>query len=93
MINAAQVVQKQLSECTVVINGAGAAGITIANLLFAYGVKDIIVCDSQGAIYKGRQNNMNYFKTRLADKTNKFLKKGLLKEVIKGSDIFIGVSV
>ena len=54
LINAAKVVQKDLSTCSIVINGAGAAGLTIAKLLQAYGVKDIIICDSQGAIYKGR---------------------------------------
>lgn len=62
LINAAKVVQKDLSTCEVVINGAGAAGLTIAKLLQAYGVKDIIVCDSQGAIYKGREHGMNEFK-------------------------------
>jgi len=54
LINAAKLVNKEISDCKCVINGAGAAGITIAKLLLAYGVKDIIVCDSSGAIYRGR---------------------------------------
>lgn len=93
LINAAKVVQKDLSTCEVVINGAGAAGLTIAKLLQAYGVRDIIVCDSQGAIYKGRETGMNAFKETIAETTNLQGKKGSLKDVIKGSDIFIGVSI
>ena len=54
LINAAKVVDKNVRDCKMVINGAGAAGITIAKLLLNYGVKDIIICDSTGAIYRGR---------------------------------------
>lgn len=59
LINAAKVADKNLADCKIVINGAGAAGITIAKLLLAYGVKDIVVCDSTGSIYEGREANMN----------------------------------
>ena len=55
LINAVKVVEKDMTACKVIINGAGAAGITIAKLLLNYGVKDMIVCDSKGAIYKGRK--------------------------------------
>jgi malate dehydrogenase (oxaloacetate-decarboxylating) len=76
-----------------VINGAGAAGITIAKLLLAYGVKNIIICDSTGAIYRGRERNMNNAKKRIAELTNIENRSGSLKDVIKGTDVFIGVSI
>jgi malate dehydrogenase (oxaloacetate-decarboxylating) len=66
LINAAKVVKKEISQMKCIINGAGAAGITIAKLLLAYGVKDIILCDSTGSIYRGRQNNMNAHKHAIA---------------------------
>ena len=92
LINAVKVAEKKLQECKVVINGAGAAGITIAKLLLSYGVKDITICDSTGSIYKGRLKNMNAAKQRIADVTNLSGKTGGLSDVIVGSDIFIGVS-
>lgn len=70
LINAAKVVEKQLNTCKIVINGAGAAGITIAKLLLSYGVKDIIICDSIGSIYRGRTKNMNEAKRKIAEVTN-----------------------
>lgn len=66
LINAVKVVEKDLKECKVIINGAGAAGITIAKLLLSYGVKDIILCDSTGSIYRGRTQNMNEAKRKIA---------------------------
>lgn len=62
LINAVKVVDKNLHKCKILINGAGAAGIAIAKLLLHYGVKDIVLCDSKGAIYKGRKFGMNSFK-------------------------------
>ena len=93
LINAAKVVNKDLKECKMVINGAGAAGITIAKLLLAYGVQDIVVCDSTGAIYRGRSKNMNSAKKKIAEFTNIYNKQGSLKDVIQGTDVFIGVSI
>lgn len=92
LINAAKVVEKDLRECKIIINGAGAAGITIAKLLLSYGVKDIIICDSAGSIYRGRTNNMNEAKRKIAEVTNKDNLNGQLPDAIKGTDIFIGVS-
>ena len=92
MINAVKVVEKDLHQCKIVINGAGAAGITIAKLLLSYGVKDIVVCDSIGSIYKGRTKNMNDHKRKIAEVTNLEGKMGLLPNVLVGTDIFIGVS-
>ena len=71
LINAAKVVEKDLKECKIIINGAGAAGITVAKLLLSYGAKDIILCDSAGSIYRGRTNNMNEAKRKIAEITNK----------------------
>jgi len=70
LINAVKVVDKKMQDCKIIINGAGAAGITIAHLLLDYGVKDIIICDSQGSIYKGRPKNMNAQKKSIAEITN-----------------------
>ncbi|BDG43154.1 NAD-dependent malic enzyme [Parageobacillus caldoxylosilyticus] len=93
LINALKVVQKRLSECKVIINGAGAAGIAIAKLLLYMGVGDIILCDSKGAIYENRPYGMNKIKETLAKQTNRGRVQGTLKEVIQAADIFIGVSV
>ena len=92
LINGCKVVDKKLSDCKIIINGAGAAGITIANLLLDYGVNDIILCDSQGSIYRGRTKNMNQMKKKIAEVTNLDNKIGSLGDVIEGTDIFIGVS-
>lgn len=75
----------------IVVNGAGAAGLAIVDLLLKYGFKDIIICDSKGAIYGGRED-LNEEKKRFANLTNLEERKGLLGEVIKERDIFIGVS-
>ena len=93
LINAVKVVEKDMRACKVVINGAGAAGITIAKLLLHYGVKNVIVCDTAGVIYKGRPKNMNHAKDLIAEVTNLENHKGTLNDVIVGADIFIGVSV
>ncbi|EZP76922.1 malate dehydrogenase [Parageobacillus genomosp. 1] len=93
LTNALKVVQKRLNECKVVINGAGAAGIAITKLLLSMGVSDIILCDSKGAIYENRPYGMNAMKETIAKQTNRTRAQGTLKDVIKGADIFIGVSV
>lgn len=92
LINAVKVVQKDMRDCKVLVNGAGAAGITIAKLLLDYGVQDLIVCDSKGAIYNGRKEGMNDAKRKIAEVTNLQNKRGKLGDVIVGTDIFIGVS-
>lgn len=93
LINALRVVDKDLSDIKVVLNGAGAAGIAIVKLLYSYGVRDMIMCDSKGAIYEGRQHGMNDTKAYVANWTNKDKIDGSLEEVIKDADVFIGVSV
>ncbi|MBM6184894.1 NAD-dependent malic enzyme [Staphylococcus epidermidis] len=93
LINALKIVNKELTDIKVVLNGAGAAGIAIVKLLHAYGVNNTIMCDSKGAIYSGRNLGMNDTKTYVAKWTNKDKVEGSLEEVIKDADVFIGVSV
>lgn len=91
LINALKLVKKELKNIKVVINGAGAAGGAIVNMLVNIGVENILICDSKGIIYKGSPNN-NWYKEELAKITNKENIKGFLKDAIIGSDVFIGVS-
>ncbi|MCG1249354.1 NAD-dependent malic enzyme [Staphylococcus epidermidis] len=93
LINALKIVDKELMDIKVVLNGAGAAGIAIVKLLHAYGVNNMIMCDSKGAIYSGRNFGMNDTKTYVAKWTNKDKVEGSLEEVIKDADVFLGVSV
>ncbi|MGA5687530.1 NAD(P)-dependent malic enzyme [Cytobacillus pseudoceanisediminis] len=90
--NALKLVDKQMDKIKIVINGAGAAGIAIIKLLLNMGVKDIIMCDTKGAIFEGRQERMNPVKESVAKITNQDKRQGPLEEVIIGADVFIGVS-
>lgn len=91
LINAMKVVDKKVEDVKVVISGAGAAGIAITKLLLSYGFKHISLQDSKGLIYEGR-DNLNSYKQRIAELTNRAQLKGNLKEAMVGADIFIGVS-
>ena len=93
LINALRIVDKDLSDIKVVLNGAGAAGIAIVKLLDSYGVRNMIMCDSRGAIFEGRSYGMNDTKDYVAKFTNKDKIEGSLNDVIKDADVFIGVSV
>ncbi|MBM7541921.1 NAD(P)-dependent malic enzyme [Amphibacillus cookii] len=93
LVNALKLVGKEFSSTKVVINGAGAAGIAIVKLLAHFGVKDMVLCDSNGAIYAGRPYGMNPIKDEVAKITNKEKQEGDLATVIKGTDVFIGVSL
>lgn len=93
LINALKIVGKSFEEIEIVVNGAGAAGISITRLLNSMGAKNIVLCDSKGAIYPGRPIGMNSEKELIAKETNKNNEKGRLEDVIKGKDVFIGVSV
>ena len=92
MLNALKVVGKKIDEIRVVTSGAGAAGIAIIKLLISMGLKDVVLCDRHGAIYKGRPEGMNPMKDEMAEITNQQMRKGSLEDVIKGADVFIGVS-
>jgi len=91
MINALRIVDKKLSEISVVVNGAGAAATAITKLLISCGMSDVVLCDRTGAIWEGRES-LNEAKAEIAAMTNKKMKKGGLKDVIVGADVFIGVS-
>lgn len=91
LINATKIISKSLADCKAVINGAGAAGTAIAKLLMTLGLKDVILCDRTGAIYEGREK-LNDAKQSIAKLTNRGMKKGSLADVVKDTDIFIGVS-
>lgn len=91
MINALKLIKKDISELKAVVNGCGAAGIAITKLLISVGLKEVIICDRKGAVYKGR-DGLNASKEEMAEITNHNNVKGSLKEVIKGADVFIGVS-
>lgn len=91
LYNALKVVDKKLEEVKIIINGAGSAGIAVCKLLLNAGVKNIIMCDRQGAIFKGA-DMLNPSQQEIAVDTNKDMESGRLSEVIKGADVFIGVS-
>ena len=91
MMNALKLVGKRLEDVRIVTSGAGAAGIAIIRLLMAMGLRDVIMCDRQGAIYEGR-DGLNPVKQEMARITNPERRAGSLAEVIKGADVFIGVS-
>ncbi len=91
LLNALRVVKKDISEIKLILNGAGAAGISIARLLISSGVKNIILCDKIGAIYEGVEG-VNEAQAQMAKISNPNKEKGSLKDVIKDADVFIGVS-
>ncbi len=93
MINAMKLVGKDWDKIKIVMSGAGAAGVSIAKLLMSYGVKNVILCDRHGAIYAGREDIVgNLSKMELAQISNPFGEKGSFAEVLRGADVFIGVS-
>lgn len=92
LINALRVVKKDKSAVKVVVNGAGAAAVSITKLLLSEGYADITLCDRTGAIYEGRKENMNAAKEELAKVTNLKKQAGTLADVLAGADVFLGVS-
>ena len=92
LTNALKLVKKNLPAVRIVINGAGAAATAITKLLVSAGAFDVTLCDRSGAIYDGRPDHMNPAKEEIASITNPGKRKGTLAEVLKGADIFIGVS-
>ena len=92
LINAFKLINKSFDNVKVVVNGAGAAGMAITHLLQSMNTEHIILCDRMGAIYSGRTEDMNSYKQEIAEITNLQKEKGALSDVIKGADVFIGVS-
>ena len=91
MTNALKLAGKKIEDISVVVNGSGAAGIAITRLLMSRGLKNVILCDRKGAIYEGR-DGLNPIKEEMAKISNLKKIKGSLGDVIKGADVFIGVS-
>jgi malate dehydrogenase (oxaloacetate-decarboxylating) len=93
LMNALKLVNKTVQEIKIVVNGAGAAGIAITNLLISLGARNIMMCDSKGIIYKNRPHGMNDQKAKIAEITNSGEETGTLKDALNNADVFIGVSV
>ena len=91
LTNALKVAERQLPDCRIVLNGPGAAGTAITKMLLTLGARDITVCDRAGAIFRGREG-LSGHKLRLAELTNPENRRGTLAEVLRGADVFIGVS-
>lgn len=92
LVNALKVVGKKIEDIKLVANGAGSAGIAIVKLLMSMGLKNVIMCDTKGAIYKGRPYGMNKYKDEIAEATNPDRFDGDLAGALVGADVFIGVS-
>jgi len=93
LISALKITGRKAEGLRVVMNGAGAAGSAVARFLLNYGVRDVVLCDRTGAIYRGRKENMNAAKQAIAEVTNAENERGTLAELMRGKDCFIGVSV
>ncbi len=92
VLNAVKLVNKKIEDLVVVINGAGAAGVAIGKLLLSSGVKDVIMCNSKGVIYEGKEG-LNDEIVKVSKITNQEKKQGTLADVAKGADVLVGVSV
>jgi malate dehydrogenase (oxaloacetate-decarboxylating) len=92
LLNALKVVGKEIEHVKVVISGAGVAGIGVARLLTRAGVRDVVVCDRAGALYRYRPSRMNWAKAYLAKETNQQDRRGGLTEMLQDADVFIGLS-
>lgn len=92
LINSFKLVKKNIEDVKIVMSGAGAAGIAICRFLLSAGAKNVILCDRSGAIYNGRPEHMNWAKDEIAKETNPNKEMGNLAEVLKGADVFLGIS-
>jgi len=92
LYNALKIVNKKIEDVEIVVSGAGAAAIACSRLFIEAGVKNVILCDRAGAIYKNRQENMNSYKKEIAKISNLNQETGTLKQVLKNKDLFIGLS-
>lgn len=92
LINALKIVGKRMEDVKVVVNGVGAAGVACSRIVMAAGVRNIVGCDQTGAIYEGRTERMNWVKEWYARNTNPDKEKGSIRDVIRGADVFFGLS-
>lgn len=92
LLNALKLVEKDLADVKIVLNGAGAAGGAICRYLIAAGARNVVLCDRSGALYRGRGEGMNFAKEELAALSNPENEKGSLQDVMRGADVFLGLS-
>ncbi|MGI8812859.1 MAG: NAD-dependent malic enzyme [Pyrinomonadaceae bacterium] len=92
LINALKIVGKRMEDIKVVVNGVGAAGVACSKIVMAAGVRNIVGCDQSGALFQGRKENMNWVKDWYAQHTNTEKEEGSVHDVIKGADVFFGLS-
>ncbi len=92
LLNALKVVKKKIEDVKIVMSGAGAAGTAICKFLLSAGAKNVIMCDRSGALYEGRKEHMNWAKEELAALSNPNREKGSVGNVMKGADVFLGLS-
>src|SRR5205085_5369792 len=93
LINALKIVGKQMEDVKVVVNGVGAAGVACTKIIMSAGVTNIVGCDQHGALYQGRRENMNWMKDWYAQHTNPANEQGTVHDVMRGADVFLGLSV
>jgi malate dehydrogenase (oxaloacetate-decarboxylating) len=93
LINALKIVGKRMEDIKLVVNGIGAAGVACSKIVMAAGIKNIIGCDTTGALFEGRTENMNWVKDWYARNTNPGKEKGKVHDIIRGADVFFGLSV
>ena len=93
LINALKLVGKEMSKVKVVVNGVGAAGVACTKIIMAAGAQNIVGCDQTGALYRGRKEHMNWMKDWYAQNTNPNEEQGTIHDIIKGADVFLGLSV
>ncbi|HLM02297.1 MAG TPA: malic enzyme-like NAD(P)-binding protein, partial [Pyrinomonadaceae bacterium] len=93
LLNALKITGKKMDEIKLVVNGVGAAGVACTKIVMAAGVKNIVGCDQSGALYEGRRENMNWVKDWYARNTNPDKQTGSIHDVIRGADVFFGLSV
>ncbi len=92
LINALKIVKKEMGDIKVVVNGVGAAGVACTKIIMAAGVRNVIGCDQLGALYRGRREHMNWIKEWYSRNTNPNEEKGTVHDVMKGADVFMGLS-
>ncbi|HXF42791.1 MAG TPA: malic enzyme-like NAD(P)-binding protein [Pyrinomonadaceae bacterium] len=93
LINALKIVGKKIEDIKIVVSGVGAAGVACTKIVMAAGARNVVGCDQHGAIFRGRKENMNWVKEWYAVNTNPENEKGSIHEVIRGADVFLGLSV
>jgi malate dehydrogenase (oxaloacetate-decarboxylating) len=93
LLNSLKLAGKKLESARIAINGSGAAGMGIAELLVDAGAKHVYLCDTTGIVYRGRKENMNRWKERIAEMTNNESRTGTINDAVRGADVLIGVSI